>query len=122
MKKLGFLSNKLAFIGPLLTGEGKVKHEGHELWTRVMAGDPKAQAKMQRYCSQDVRLLEQVYDRCLPYIRNHPHMGMTPALACGACGSHSVQSRGVRRTKASFIQRYQCQKCGSWGDGKRVKA
>jgi hypothetical protein len=92
MKKLGFLSNKLAFIGPLLTGEGKVKHEGHELWTRVMAGDPKAQAKMQRYCSQDVRLLEQVYDRCLPYIRNHPHMAMTPALACGACGSHSSRA------------------------------
>jgi hypothetical protein len=54
--------NKLAFVGPLLTGDEKLKHEGMELWTKVMAGDPKAQAKMQRYCSQDVRLLERVYD------------------------------------------------------------
>jgi uncharacterized protein YprB with RNaseH-like and TPR domain len=106
MKKLGFLSNKLAFIGPLLTGEGKVKHEGHELWTRVMAGDPKAQAKMQRYCSQDVRLLEQVYDRCRPYIRNHPHMAMTPALPVARVDPFRAEPRasgGPRRCSSSGI-------------------
>lgn len=122
VRKLGLMSNKLAHIGPLLTGEGKVKHEGHELWVRVMQGDDKAHKKMERYCSQDVRLLEKVYDKVLPYIANHPHMGFALRDACGACGSMRMQARGVRRTKASIIQRLQCQNCGSWQTGKRMKA
>jgi hypothetical protein len=112
------LSNKLAFVGPLLTGDEKLKHEGMELWTKVMAGDPKAQAKMQRYCSQDVRLLERVYERVKPYIPNHPHLRDTSRASCGACGSAHMQSRGYRRTKASRIQSLQCMDCGSWQQGK----
>lgn len=122
VKKLGLLSNKLAFVGPLLTEEGKLKHEGMELWTRVLAGDEAAQRKMKRYCCQDVRLLEKVYDRIKPYIPNHPKLRMTPPDACGACGSHNTQNRGFRRTKASRIQRMQCNDCGSWSDGKRSAA
>lgn len=122
VKRLGFLSNKLTYIGPLLTGEGKVKHEGMELWTKAMNGCPKARRMMKRYNCQDVTLLEDVYLRVRPYIVNHPHLGMTGPLQCGACTSHQVQSRGIRRTKTQFIQRYQCMSCGAWGDGKRVKA
>lgn len=122
VKRLGFLSNKLAFIGPLLTGGEKLKHEGQELWTRVLGGCPKAQRKMTRYCSQDVKLLEDVYNKVRPYITNHPHLGFVSPIACGACGSLRTQKRGVRRTKASLIERVHCQACGSWQDGKRAKA
>jgi len=121
VKKLGFISNKLAFIGPLLKTGGKLKHEGFDLWTKVIDGDPVAQRKMTRYCLQDVTLLEKVYKKVRPYIKNHPHMGSTKTLACGACGSSHVQSRGYRRTKAFRIQRIQCQSCGSWQDGTRSK-
>lgn len=122
VKKLGFVSNKLAFVGPLLTDEGKLKHEGMELWTKVLAGDEKAQRKMQRYCAQDVRLLEPVYEKLRPYIPNHPHMGKTRSQACGACQSMNVQHRGYRRTKAFKIARMQCQDCGSWASGKKEAA
>lgn len=122
VKKLGLLSNKLAFVGPLLTGDDKLKHEGFRLWTKVIDGDPSAQRKMQKYCSQDVKLLERVYEKVKPYVRNHPHLGFTSAGSCGACGSSRVQRRGVRRTKASFIERLQCLDCGSWSDGKRTAA
>lgn len=122
VKKLGLISNKLAFVGPQLTGDGKVTHEGHGLWVRVLAGDPKAQATMQRYCSQDVKLLERVYDRMRAYIPNHPHMGLTKSDNCGACGSSRMQARGFRRTKASLIARRQCQACGAWQDGPREAA
>lgn len=119
VKKLGLLSNKLAFVGPLLTGDDKIKHEGFRLWSKVMDGDATAQKKMQRYCAQDVKLLEQVYDRVRPYIRNHPTLGFRSAAACGVCGSTRTQRRGVRRTKASFIERIQCCDCGAWSDGRR---
>lgn len=122
VRKLGFICNKLDYVAPLLGLGAKVKHDGLEMWLSVMDGDAKAQKRMARYCAGDVDLTEQVYERVRSYVFDHPHMGMTPALACGSCGSNQVQSRGVRRTKASFIQRLQCQRCGSWQSGKRVKA
>lgn len=121
IKKLGFFMNRLAFIGPYLGLGQKVKHEGFELWTKVLAGDEKAQKRMERYCLRDVTLTEQLYTKIIPFIRNHPHMGETASIACGACGAKHLQSRGVRRTKSFKIQRLQCQGCGSWQDGKREK-
>jgi uncharacterized protein YprB with RNaseH-like and TPR domain len=122
VRKLGFICNKLDYIAPLLGLGSKVKHEGLEMWLAVMDGDRAAQKKMAKYCAGDVTLTEDVYERVKPYVFNHPHMGATGPLQCSACGSHQVQSRGVRRTKAMFIQRLQCQACGSWGEGKRVRA
>lgn len=121
VKKLGFDMNKLAFIGPLLKVGAKIKHQGFTLWTKVLDGDVRAQRQMQRYCIQDVKVLEKLYDKVKPYIKNHPHLGETGAKDCGACGSHHLQSRGFRRTKAFRIQRLQCQTCGSWQDGTRNK-
>lgn len=120
--QFGFDSNKLDHVASLLGLGNKLKHDGHTLWSSVLQGCPKAQAKMERYCKQDVRLTERVYHKLRPYIRNHPHLGYTSPVACGACGSYRTQKRGVRRTKASIIERIQCQNCGSWLDGRRSKA
>lgn len=120
VKKLGYIVNKLAFIGPLLDVGAKVKHEGFGLWLRVMAEDAKAQAKMQKYNIQDVVLLEKLYKRILPFIANHPHLGDEKG-ACGACGSDHVQHRGWRRTKFFKVRRIHCQSCGAWAEGTRVK-
>jgi hypothetical protein len=120
VKKLGFLSNKLAYIGPKLVGDSKVKHEGMELWVKAMNGCPKARRMMKRYNCQDVTLLEDVYLKVRPYIRNHPHLGMRGPRQCGACGSGHVHVSKYRRTKASRIQQLHCQTCGSYFDGQRV--
>lgn len=120
VRKFGFFVNRLAFIGPFLGVGAKVKHEGFDLWVKVMQGDVRAQRKMAKYCKQDVVLLEKLYLKVRPFIRNHPHMGIHKHV-CGACGSNHVQSRGYRRTKSFKIQRLQCQACGSWQDGKREK-
>lgn len=121
VRKLGFIMNRLAFIGPLLKVGAKVKHEGFELWAKVLEGDEKAQAKMEKYNVQDVVLLEKLYQKIKPYIRNHPNLSNQPAGSCGACGSTKVQRRGFRRTKNFLIQRIQCMSCGSWSDGSRTK-
>ncbi len=121
IKKFGFFMNRLGFIAPLLKIGKKLEHEGMALWIKVMDGDEKAQAKMAKYCAQDVVLTEKLYMRIRPYIRNHPHMGKVKAQECGACGSTKTHSRGTRRTRAFKIQRLQCQDCGSWQDGTRTK-
>lgn len=122
VKKFGFFMNRLGFVAPFLGLGSKLEHEGMSLWTKVDKGDPRAQKKMAKYCAQDVILLEKLYKKIRPYIRNHPHTGKTKGIACGACNSTRLQSRGVRRTKMFKIQRIQCQDCGSWSDGKREKA
>jgi len=119
VKKMGFVMNRLAFIGPFLKIGAKVKHEGFPLWTAVMDGDEKAQNRMKRYCIQDTKLLLTLYKKIKPYIRNHPFIG--DRGACGACKSHVLHKRGYRRTKNFRIERLQCQTCGSWQDGKREK-
>lgn len=120
VKKFGLISNKLAFVGPLFGVGSKIKHEGFELWSKVIDGNTTAQKKMAKYCAQDVKLLIDLYNRLKPHITNHPHLGEDTA-ECGCCGSKKSQSRGYRRTKSFKIQRHQCMNCGSWFDGKRTK-
>lgn len=121
VRKLGFQSGKLAYVGPLLDIGGKVKTAGFELWNNVMKGKVKAQKQMRKYNEGDVTLTEKLYLKLLPYIKNHPHMGNNGPLQCGGCGSTKLHSRGFRRTKTFKIQRMQCQTCGSWSDGSRHK-
>lgn len=120
VKRFGFMINKLAFIGPLFNLGSKVKHEGFSLWKDVMNGDYKAQARMKKYCIGDVRLTTKLYQRIKGFITDHPHLG-DEKHACGTCGSDHVQQRGWRRTKFFKVQRLQCQGCGSWSTGLRVK-
>lgn len=116
--KLGI--HKLGYIGPLLKIGAKVKHEGFNLWKAVMDGCPKARKRMARYCIQDVRLLEALYIRVLPFIKNHPHLGGGPD-ACPACGSKELERRGYRFTRCFKVQKVRCKDCGHWHTGKRVK-
>lgn len=123
VKKFGFLMNKLAFVGPLLSVGGKLEHEGFNLWKKVMAGDKDAQKRMAKYCIQDVNMTEKLYLRIRPYIRTHPHMGRTGHEECPVCGGTHVQSRGTTRTRTYKVQRLQCQEpsCMTWFQGKRQK-
>lgn len=120
VKKFGFVMNRLAYIGPLLDVGSKMKHEGFRLWRLVLEGDEKARKRMQKYCIQDVKVLVKLYNRILPFIDNHPHLGDDKG-ACGNCGSDHIQNRGWRRTKFFKVRRTQCQSCGAWAEGTRVK-
>lgn len=121
VRKLGFVSNKLEFVGVFLDIGRKIKNEGFSLWVKVMGGDALAQKRMKRYCIGDTVLTEKVYTKLKGHIPNHPHLGNITSEACGSCGGHHLQKRGHRRTKSFLIQRLQCQDCGSWSDGARKK-
>jgi len=76
---------------------------------------------MERYNKQDARMLEKLYPKLRPYIKNHPYLGVGRPSECPACNSSRVQRRGLRRTKSFLIERLHCQACGSWFDGVRSK-
>ena len=115
-KEFAFTSNRLDSLGQFLDVGRKVKTGGFELWKKCMAGDKKAWDRMVRYCRGDVRLLERVYKKMLPYSTNHPKLDVfTSGVKCMNCQSKNVHYRGYAATNSHKYRRFQCQKCGAWG-------
>ncbi len=120
--KFKFASNKLDYVAQAL-GLGKKKDTNFQLWIDCVNKDPAAWAKMEAYNIQDVILLEKVYGKFLPYITNHPNIGVhLNDTVCPNCGSHSYQRRGRSFLSAGSYQRYQCNACHHWfRDAKMIK-
>jgi hypothetical protein len=115
-RKLGFISNKLDYLAPLLDVGRKVKHPGLEMWIDVLNGCEKARARMTRYCAGDVRLTEEVHDRLLPYIDNYPRLPGRQGDSCPNCGNGTLTSQGRKTTRYFIVQ-----SCGAWSQGTRQK-
>jgi len=117
-----FPSNKLDYVARALGLSGKVSHEGHELWVKCMAGDAAAWRKMKTYNKRDVTLLEEVYEKLLPWIKGHPNLNLYEEgdeLLCPRCASNDIQRRGFATLISGIYQRFVCNKCGTWSRSSR---
>lgn len=116
-----FNSNKLDDLGALLGLGRKVQTGGFSLWLGCMNNDKKAWAKMLRYNKQDVVLLEKIYLKLRPWIDNHPGVNIIDGIndGCPKCGAKKMHKRGTRKiNKTTTVQRFQCQSCGGWSQGR----
>jgi hypothetical protein len=124
-REFRFASNKMDHLAQRLGIKTKVRHSGHGLWVRCMAGDEKAWKEMTRYNKRDVLILDKLYYRMLPWIKGHPNVtlyrnegsvgaevGAKPQ--CPTCGSPQIQRRGVVHTKTRSYVRFCCTSCSSW--------
>jgi uncharacterized protein YprB with RNaseH-like and TPR domain len=116
IKKIAaFSSNRLDYLGKHLTNGGK-KETSKGLWLRVLKGDKKAVEEMLVYNKQDVQVLEDVYLKIRPYIKQHPHIGVLHGEnrqhSCQRCGSTNLKGNRERFTAAGVkkIQK-QCGDC-----------
>lgn len=119
-RRFRFPSNKLAYVSEALGIGSKVSHEGHELWIKCMAGDDAAWRSMLTYNVQDVRLLESLYHKLLPWIKGHPNHGLhnpDNSEVCPKCGSENFQRRGFEYTSTCTYRRFQCCSCRGWFRG-----
>jgi len=119
-RRFRFAANNLDHVAQRLGIGSKVKHKGMALWHDVMQGIKKAQATMERYNKHDVRLLEKVYERVLPWIPNHPNHALYvegDKAVCPSCATGSLTKRGFAYTTTGKYQRYQCNGCGCWPRG-----
>lgn len=120
-KKFKFPSGKLAYVSEALGIGSKVSHEGHTLWVKCLAGDGAAWNKMARYNKQDVILLDELYDKLLPWISSHPNYGLYGGHSCPNCGGDDLRREGFAHTALGSYQRYQCRACSTWSrDCKRT--
>lgn len=115
-KEFKFTSNRLDFLAQHLGLDGKLENPSG-LWRAATEGDKKAIKQMVKYNKVDVEVLEKVYYKLLPYIRNHPSYGVilnSEVPVCSKCGSTHLQSRGTFPTTSGHKRRYQCMDCGGW--------
>lgn len=114
----GWPSGKLDYVAGKLLGENKVKHEGHDLWVKCMAGEADAWERMREYNMQDVVITEKLYYKLLPWIPNHPNVLLygddVGGIACTYCHSLNYQRRGPRQLATGLYQQYRCNDCGAW--------
>lgn len=113
IKKIAsFDSHSLNNLGIDLSEGEKIKHRGFDMWEGCMAGVKRDWADMKRYNKQDVDLLEKIYLRIRPWIKNHPRIN--PGLNCNHCNSSNLMMRGTRFINTRVYQRFQCKDCGGW--------
>lgn len=121
-RRFRFTSGKLAHVADQLGIGNKVSHEGHGLWVKVLAGDPDAQKRFEKYCRQDVALLERLHDRLKPWLINPPNARLTNGEGCPVCGADALRKEGFALTQVGRFQRYSCGSCGAWSrDTTRTK-
>lgn len=110
-KYFKFSRNNLNYICERLGLGQKIRTGGKDLWFDCMSGDMAAWRKMLAYNKHDVTLLEGVYKKFLPWIKNHPAMN-THEESCPKCNSKEVQARGPADKKD--WHRFRCKTCGGW--------
>lgn len=111
-----FNRNKLEYLANYLGIGAKVKTGGMELWLGCMSGDAQSWNKMRRYNKRDVLLLEAVYKKLRPWMKNHPNLAMYEGhKSCPRCGSTKIQWRGIQVNQTTQYRRFQCKSCGGWG-------
>lgn len=118
-KYFRFASNKLDYIGKILTGGRKLDHEGFKLWEQVVEGNKttskRALKKMSLYCEQDVILLEDVFMALSPFIDHNTNFAVLKGGSkweCPECASDRVQMHHTDTTAMGWIRRFmKCNKC-----------
>lgn len=123
-RQFKFPSNKLTYVAQALGIGKKTPHTGFDLWLDCMKGDDKAWALMKKYNCQDVHLTEELYDRLLAWIPNHPNVALLNEKpdACPKCGGGPLESNGTRSNKTITYRRYRCSACGSWCRGRLAES
>jgi uncharacterized protein YprB with RNaseH-like and TPR domain len=110
-------SNRLGSLAEFLGVEHEKSPIRFDQWLKAAFGDRAALREVKEHCRLDVIVLEEVFIKLRPWIREEPvrHLFVsTPDMACTSCGSERLQRRGFHISRTRRYQRYQCQDCGKW--------
>lgn len=124
-KLFSFTSNRLDYLAKLLGLSGKTK-TSEDLWTRALQGDVSAVAEMERYCRNDVKILEDVYLALRGWMPGHPSVARLTksrkesSASCPKCGSDDTRMHSRRLAiKTLYAYRF-CFGCRSYFKGETL--
>ena len=113
-KQFGFSSNKLDALAHQFGFEPKKKTD-FSLWVKCLAGEDESLRYMEEYNRHDVELLEEVYLKLRPWIKNHPSLSLYGELnnkSCTNCGSEELTPEGHYYTTTGKFVTHRCS-CGA---------
>lgn len=119
-RNLFSFNNKLGTLGEWLVNDKKLDNGGWELWVDVHNREEKAMKLMERYCKQDVLLLEKIFRELRPFAKNIPNHNLwvdEDGRVCPSCGGGNLKSHGWRYTSTTKYRRFMCYGCGSVSRG-----
>lgn len=116
-----FSSNKMDNIATQLGLQNKIKTD-FDLWKGCILGEEKYLRDMLKYNKQDVVVLEEIYCRILPWIKNHPNISnyFDDKHRCVKCGSENIAK--INRyfyTPSGKYELFRCRDCGAIFRGKK---
>lgn len=116
-----FSSNKMDNIATQLGLQNKIKTD-FSLWKGCVEGNEESLEEMLRYNKQDVVVLEEIYCRMLPWIKNHPNISnyFDDKDRCIKCGSENIiKLNKLFYTPSGRYELFKCKHCGSIFRGKK---
>jgi len=122
-RQVALPSYKLDYVAQWLGVGKKVDTGGFELWTDVLAGDPKAQALMRKYNIGDVKITEAVFDKLHEkgWVLGLPNASIEDGECCPNCASERLIRRGYSLKQTRKYVRYQCKDCGTYSQSTRCE-
>lgn len=110
-------STRLEYLLKLFGLSEKNKQE-YDLWKRCVKGDKEALKLMEEYNQNDVLILEELYLKLRPWVKNHPNVALfmdTTESACTNCGNTDLHWQGHYYTPAGKYRAFRCKSCGGIG-------
>lgn len=116
-RQFGFSSNKL----DALAGYFNIPHKLHtdfQLWKECMEGKQQSLDYMLEYNKMDVKILEEVYLKLAPWIKNGPNMNTllnSEVPVCANCGSEAIEliPNQYYYTSVGKYTLHRCKDCGA---------
>jgi len=118
-KRFAFTYNNLDYLVKTLVeiSNGKIETD-MGLWLDAIEGNEAALEDMDKYCQNDVLILEELYLRIRGWIPGHPNIGVYTddnEPVCHVCGSPNiVKSNGFHVTQVGRYETYRCKDCGAY--------
>lgn len=128
-KAASFTSHSLEYLSERFCTKYKklshAKFPGLSLWRECLQGNKRAWDEMREYNIHDVLATEEFYEKIkawAPESAPKPFPRAKGSMACETCGADGrMIRRGIAVKTAFKYQRWQCQTCGKWAIGDRIK-
>jgi predicted RNA-binding Zn-ribbon protein involved in translation (DUF1610 family) len=117
-----FSSNKLDYINRYL-GLPEKDNISFDIWKRAYYGDLEALEKMKEYNIQDTSMLEDLFLKLRPYIKNCYNLNLWSednVSVCPNCGSELLICEGNYHTYTGRYESFRCENCGAIGRSKQL--